>query len=806
MSSVDIPRKESISSVSSEATSFDTRSLDLKTSHSASTPPTGRGSFRSPESAFSQNSPETGTIPEEDHDYETIPSTDYETIPNAAPKTEKKDAVKVEFKRINFNESFTNLEPFPRSDSLNDPTIQKKPPAEAFGDDDLFKCFGDNNFDDIALATSNNDFPMDDPFAPTTGRSAQESQPQATDAFSSDPFETAFGAGTMSPLPFAPSKQTENIAEDSSGKLTEEPVTDKQNEPANSSDRFQAAFGAAEMSPPPFKPEKNEEKILGDTEWRSAFDSEKKEAEVEDKRSEKSEESKGDFKWSDSFDADFDNMNEKEPQSASSTDAKNEVSWSTAFDNKQPKNDVTFSWDDAFGTPESKDGETKSDFGGISFGDAFASTPFQKSGSKGDPSFLDDSFSSNFGAVELKPEVKVKEPAKDEDADSKNEVFEESPTEETPSGKTPSGKTPSGETPSGETHAEDKKESEEKVEESQFKDTKDTKKESKPTLADDEDLSSSSDKETGSESDKVTIPKIVEPISEDQNNDVSSQEPIKPTTLPIQPIKPNQDEDASPNAPPPLPPRTKTTLPALPPRPRTFSSPISSQAPTAPPRPVGPSGRDSPAAKGKRLPPALPPRIDLEMEKTRAHSNPPAPPITGFSPDAFSSPKNENPDSWQVNLENNPSKGDKDQNSISDSKTSADPFGDDFFTDFNLSAAKDTSAKPNEAAQNNQDLFDDPFLAKEGTNDMFIADFGGEDPFADFSSNNKGKNNDPFMADPDGVFPGFSTSEDPFSDVNDPFADKTAVHDDPFGSSTKKDESTSFSFHLSKVRWFVFSI
>lgn len=761
MSSVDIPRKESVSSSSSEATFFDTRSLDLKAGHSSSTPPTGRGGFTSPEGAVSHASPETSTILEEDHNYETIPSTDYETIPSVST-TEKKGVAKTEFQGFNFKESFA--EPFPRSDSLNDfsvvktSSVQEKPAAGAFGDDDLFKCFGDSTFDDMASATSKSDFPIDDPFAPTTA--TQESQSQA---FASDPFEAAFGPGKISPVPFAPSKQPDIVdssIEDTSADVSEEPTTDKQSETDPSSDRFEAVFGTAEMSPPPFKPENiQKNKDLGDTEWGSAFDSEKNSVDLEDKKSEKSEESKVELKWGDSFDVDFDNMDKKDPESALSTDVKNEVSWSTAFDAKLPESKVSFSWDDAFGAPaDSKDGEIKNDFGGVSFGDVFASTPFQKSDSKAEPSFLGDSF-GDFGAVALKPDVK--EPQKIQDADSKDD---ETPTEDKKEGGSEENK-------------------------------------NKPSLADDEDLSSSSDKENGSESEKVNIPKVVEPISEDQNDDATAEESIRPSSIPIPPIKLKQDEDTSPNAPPPLPPRSKAALPLLPPRPRTFSSPVSSQIPPTPPRPAGSSGRDSPASKSKRLPPALPPRVDLEVEKPQTHSNPPVPvSTTGFNPDAFSSPKNGGSSvSWQANWENETSKQSKDKENVTNSKTSPDPFGDDFFTDFNLTAAKDMSSKPNEATQKNQDFFNDPFLAKEGTNDMFVADFGGEDPFADFS-NSKGKKNDPFVSDQDAAFPGFSTNKDPFSDVNDPFAAKSAVNDDPFGSNTKKDGSESMSFHLSKVR------
>ncbi|XP_031573387.1 uncharacterized protein LOC116307340 [Actinia tenebrosa] len=770
LSSVDIPRKESVSSSSSEATSFDTRSLDLKAGHSVSTPPTGRGGFTSPEGAVSHASPETGTILEEDPNYETIPSTNYETIPSI-PRNETKDAAKAEFKGFSFKESCSTVEPFPRSDSLNDPTVsknsavqEKQLSAGAFGDDDLFKCFGDNTFDEMALANSNNNFPINDPFAPTTVTTTQESQSQAADAFSGDPFEAAFGPGQMSPVPFGPSKQPDIVDSsvgDSSGDMFQEPAMDK------SCDHFEAAFGSAEISSPPFKTEnieKKEEKDLGDTEWVSTFDNGKNGIDVEDKKSEKSKESKVEFQWG------FDSVDEKEPHLTSTTDVKNEVTWSTAFDDKKPHGEVSFSWDDAFGAPvDSNDGETKNYFEGVSFGDAFASTPFTKeSSSKNEPFFPEDSF-SNFGTVAIKPDDQ--EPQKSQVVDSKDEVSEKDTKEHN-------------------------KESD--SEETQSQDTNNKENENKPSLADDEGLSSSSDKENDSESDKVTIPKVVEPVSEDQVDDTTSEELTRPTSIPFHPTKPKQHEVTSPNAPPPLPPRFKAALPVLPPRPRTSSSPLSSQIPPTPPRPAGLSGRDSPVSKGKRLPPALPPRIDLEMEKTQTHVNPPVPlSITGFNPDAFSSPKNEGTSSsWQANWENETSKENKDKDNVTNSKTSPDPFGDDFFTDFNLSAAKDTSSKPNEATLNNQDFFADPFLAKESKNDLFVADFGGEDPFADFSSNNEGKKIDLFKSDEGSVFSQFSTIKDPFSDDNDPFAEKMSVNDDPFGSNIKKDEPESMSFHL----------
>ncbi|KAK3730744.1 hypothetical protein QZH41_007116 [Actinostola sp. cb2023] len=844
LSSVDIIRKDSISSSvssSSETASFDTRSLDLKSVTATSTPPAAVRARPVPPSSSGQTREIKLTPPaleDENHDYETIPSSrDYETIPSdlIAKATANKTETKTGYAGFSFKETFAgDDQSFPvdfaksnsaekKSDVMVDPfrspdqpeakssISEGSPPSSAvFGNDDFFS----SHFDDKAESAHapSTDFPVDDPFAPTSNAPPKEFQ--SGDAFaSSDAFESAFGPGRMSPVPFELEQNHDEFEGDINSNKTGEKESEK-SEAFASSSAFDAAFSSSEMPPPLFKateedsdkectnekpsteepkPELSWSNAFGESEpkenekdthkaelsWSTAFGESETHDDKEDNKPTKSDESKATFTWDDSFETKFDTEEVDKAQQPDKVATEPDFSWTNAFDDK-PKKEVTFSWDDAFGgQTDTKDGLTENAFGEIKFSDAFASTPFKVPQTKNESTVEGaDAFHTNHFESFLTP-IKADIPVNDtEDKHSVSNEGKDSPEDIT-----------------------NKEEGGSEV--SQSSEPGSVESERKAKLADDEDLSSSDKESDTNDSEMIsedvetlskTIPQIIEPNNED-SSDNADDKPVRPVTLSILPTKPTNEQE-SPSVPPPLPPRPMAPLPSLPPRPRTYSSPVMGQIPPTPPQPAG--CITSPTLKPgtpKRLPPALPPRIDLEAGKACASSV-----FAGstLNSDPFSSPQTTiSPDkenSWQAKWSGEtPNEKEKDS---SNSKHSPDPFGDDFFTDFNFSAAKTADHKTNSTAQDNHQLFSEPFASKEGEEDMFKAHFGGVDPFAEFSSNNT--NIDPFASDGAVVFPGFSTSKDPFDDSMDPFAEKS-TRSDPFAVSPKTNANDGTSFHLSKV-------
>lgn len=286
-------------------------------------------------------------------------------------------------------------------------------------------------------------------------------------------------------------------------------------------------------------------------------------------------------------------------------------------------------------------------------------------------------------------------------------------------------------------------------------------------------------------------PEEQSPNEDDMDERETSEIPeVRPSELVIQESTLSFSErPISPTAPPPLPPRPAVSAPPLPARPSSSSSTVSTgMSPISPQTSVGSPASNSPhhSKKGgaKKTPPALPPRVDLNEKSVKSSSD-----EKEVFPDAFGV------DFFDKSFDD--SKGVSDggnsdwaaswpsaqKTSEEKSKDLSDPFSEDFFTNF------DFPQKGASSTTQSDNL--DPFAATNPSSGLFPSAFGNEDLFAAFTPA-KGDaafgSGDPFSNDLSDSFAAFS-SEDPFSDISDPFADRGVLSDDPFGDSPRKPQS-----------------
>lgn len=272
----------------------------------------------------------------------------------------------------------------------------------------------------------------------------------------------------------------------------------------------------------------------------------------------------------------------------------------------------------------------------------------------------------------------------------------------------------------------------------------------------------------------------------DENPDVAPLELViqdSKLTFPEHPI--------SPTVPPPLPPRPVATAPPLPARPSSSSSTISTgMSPVGPQTSTGSPSPNSPRqgkqGSAKKTPPALPPRIDLNEKSGNSSSNETVAFPDPFGVDLFDQKfdnskgvaEGGNSD-WVASWPNSQKTSSEEK-----SKDLSDPFSEDFFTNF------DFPQKPASDTSKSNNL--DPFAAATNpSSELFPSAFGNQDLFAAFTpakGNGVFDSGDPFKNDLSDSFAAFS-SDDPFSDISDPFADKGVLSDDPFGDSPRKPQS-----------------
>ena len=258
----------------------------------------------------------------------------------------------------------------------------------------------------------------------------------------------------------------------------------------------------------------------------------------------------------------------------------------------------------------------------------------------------------------------------------------------------------------------------------------------------------------------------------------------RPNELHLSELKVSTDRPVSPSMPPPLPPRIMASPPPLPARPRSTSNISTSSLGAMASH--GYSGPTPPPLKktdiSKKMPPALPPRVDLQgkagLDENQSK-------LDLFASDALKAVFNgteastdTSSTSWAAAWPSETKTGNTQETSGADK--SADPFSEDFFTNFE-SPQQDTEKA---SAVVSQDPFGDPFSPKDPP---ASTDFGGQDLFASFPpANRQNSGSGDNLADPFSNSLSSFSADDPFDGISDPFAEKGALGDDLFANSPQK--------------------
>ena len=271
------------------------------------------------------------------------------------------------------------------------------------------------------------------------------------------------------------------------------------------------------------------------------------------------------------------------------------------------------------------------------------------------------------------------------------------------------------------------------------------------------------------------------------NTEVEQVKEERPSELQVQESRLSLSErPISPTAPPPLPPRPAVSAPPLPARPPSSSSTVSTGMTSMSQHLSTGSPSDSPhqGKKGsaKKTPPPPPPRVDLNEKSGNVSSDKKETFPDPFGSNLFDHQFDNNKDvtedgssDWEASWPSAPEIPPKEK-----TKDLSDPFSDNFFTNF------DFPQKPASNKAVNDNL--DPFATANPTSEAFPVAFGNEDLFAAFTPAKVDVafgGGDPFQNDLSDSFSAFP-SDDPFSDISDPFADKGILGDDPFGDSPSK--------------------
>ena len=260
-----------------------------------------------------------------------------------------------------------------------------------------------------------------------------------------------------------------------------------------------------------------------------------------------------------------------------------------------------------------------------------------------------------------------------------------------------------------------------------------------------------------------------------QNLEIGASVKEKPTQLDFFSDKPENHSlrPISPNAPPPLPPRPAMTLPSLPPRPRpcldkSIDVPISvSETPPIPPLPQ--------IGQARKLPPALPPRIDLQSRSDQKVDL-----FTGYDPFDVESTEGTNNgiSAWGSSWPSAVDGGD----SLKQISDKSDTFGNDFFTTFEFgeTSASESTSTPAKTVS----TVPDPFASTGATDPFGSDDLFSQSPFTSSRSTRSSSIKNVFGA---GLSESFGTepTNDPFSDISDPFAGKGDISSDPFLDNNK---------------------
>lgn len=790
---ISVIRSGSVSSGSSESHSQDTKSVHSRSSSLLNQTAATEGLQAEFATTFDDDSNVAGSsfsgkVKQEDE--QASESGNQEDISTAFPPHSDANMEDV-FNAPPVSEASTgfesNSDPFAPSDISSSVDKRTDPGTEDSFFTTSFAAF-DAPFSDLQVKDDENSRRKDectnDPFASSIDAQAKSNAFQSAKGFASKTsFETAFGSEQFSPPNDSTTQEKSHSQEGSEDKKSVE---------------AEGLHQSVENSATSFK-------------WEEAFGEIKAATQPETTQSVTT--SEGKFSWTESF------ASQDVEISAAGPKASAPVSWDDAFggavatdQESSSQGPDAFSWDDAFGgmTGDSNN----SQFDSSVFGDAFASVSTVEScdempsvSEHGAQQFSQSTLPSNPLNDAPIPGEKTQSTDNLQLFDDKAFIppssshFEQSTANaqstEVPSDPPALPKDPFEEltmgfavppSASGKTDLEETKESSESDVHNENEDIQFAKEVSSELP------SGEHTKETKAKGmdEMVTHSEEQSPISSDLNVRGTEQNPdVVPSELAIQYSEPTSSErPISPTVPPPLPPRPVAAAPPLPARPSSSTSTISTgMSPVSPQTSTGSPSSSSPrqAKKGsaKKPPPALPPRIDLNENSANVLSKETVAFPDPFGVDIFDE-KFDNSNSvaeggnsdWVASWPDSQTVSSKEK-----TKVLSDPFSEDFFTNFDFpqKPASDTSKSNNV----------DPFAGTNPPPELFPSAFGNQDLFAAFTPA-KGdgvfSSGDPFKNDLSNSFTAFS-SDDPFSDISDPFADKGVLNDDPFGDSPRKPQS-----------------
>ena len=684
----------------------------------------------------------------------------------------------------------SNSDPFAPSDIGTSVDVRTDPSTEqSFFTTSFDATTFDASFSDHEVKGDENsrgkDEPSDDPFASSVNAQAADMFESAEGFVSDTSFETAFGSEQFTPPKDSSTGEKDNAQEGSEDAKTVEPEG---------------------------LPQSTENSTVSFI-WENTF--EETRAASQPQATQRVVTSESQFSWAESFTAEDIETSSAGPKSSVS------VSWDDAFGGaiaidkeSSSQGPDAFSWDDAFGVMAGD--SSNSQFDSSAFSDAFAPTSIVESSNE--VSSLSSTYVVQLVSQDTEPknpqlngtpsipEEKTQTPTGPQMFDNgaftplSSSQFEESSTDaqnlevsrDPPAlSKDPfeelASSFPGPPSSSGEIDLEGTKESSDSVVHNANEDIVFTEELSSGLL------SGELSKETKAEEmeEIITHSEEQSPISDAVDKQKVEENPdIAPSELVIEDSKPTFSErPISPTVPPPLPPRPVAAAPPLPARPSSSSStistgmsPVGSQASTGTPSSNSP--HQGKKGSAKKPPPALPPRIDLKENSENISSS-----ETVAFPDPFGVDFDQQFDNSKGDAEGGNSNwaaswpNSQKMSSEGKSKDFSDPFSDDFFTNFDFPqrSARDTSKSANL----------DPFAPTNQPSELFPSAFGNQDLFAAFTpakGNSVFDSGDPFKNDLSDSFAAFS-SDDPFSDISDPFADKGVLNDDPFGDSPRKPQA-----------------
>lgn len=645
--------------------------------------------------------------------------------------------------------SFSNVDPFASSAADNErtqPVAGRGFFTESFASFDT--AFGNFETKDDNVEKQESSESSSDPFAPSGGTQEKDKVYENVEIFASETnFEAAFSSE-----PFSVSKESTDVVSDVSEVATDEKPFDEESQSVTNTD---LSFS-----------------------WDNAF------TEVENKSkpgaTESSASSEQQFSWAEDFASDDGDIKVKtDPNTAAS------FSWDNAFGGAAPT-DKESTWDDAFGR-KTKDG-SNSLFDSSPFGDVFTSSTEDSSGNKqrgsednlesvpestipNNSSFFEDSSFAPPSSSQSNEDVLANERVKEDLA------FSNDPFEEFNIGTQPV--------------ADLKKTAPEENTisfESEVK-TSDQDSAAKEVVSNigsfeinpKETVVAVGTSETVMQLNNRVPESVIEDNSSEEGDDDQMKEE-RPSDVQVLEAKLSiLQRPTSPSSPPPLPPRPVVSAPPLPARPpssnSTGMSPVGPCASTGSSTPN--SAQQGKTGSAKKKPPPPPPRVDLNEHSSVDPSNQKEAFPDPFGSDLFDDKFDkgmgtvgQESSDWTASWPSAPE--------LLPKEKTEDPFNDSFFTDFDFpqNTANNTSSKDNL----------DPFATTDPTSDPFPSGFGNEDLFAAFTPakvETAFDNGDPFQNDMSNSFAAF-TSDDPFSDISDPFADRGILNDDPFADSPSK--------------------